>query len=227
MIPKTFHHEEYTRNFKLLQKYIEDGGLSGIVETSLRGLGISAAQLREQHAASVFNNAWTATAPYGGPDAAALCSATHPYSRSNSGTYDNTGTEAFSYTAVKNARVNLRALTDGVGNPLMRNGTLILHPIELQDKVDEVVNATGKPGTADNDANAARGFTYLAWDYLTDNESWFLIDPVWIKQSLFWYNRVGLYSEIVARETTHVVYQFRMRYSWGFVDPRFVYGNQA
>jgi len=223
--PKTFQHYNYTRKFKLLQDYIEDGTLNGAATTAIRGMGISAAQKRETDAASVFNYAFTASAPYLGPDGVALCSATHDYSASNGAHYDNTGTEAFSYAALKNARQNLRDLADGVGNPLMRNGTLILHPIELIDEVDEVVNASGKPGTANNDANAARGFTSLAWDFLTDAESWFLLDPIWTKQSLFWFNRVALYNEIVERATTHVVYEFRMRYSYGFIDPRFVYGN--
>lgn len=222
---KTFRHYNYTRRFKMLQDYIEDGTM-GVAETALRGLGISAAQKVQYDAASVFNNAWS-TGAYAGPDAAALCSASHPYSAGNAGTYDNTGTEAFSYTALKNARQNLRALTDGLGQPLMRNGTLILHPIELNDVVFEIINAQGKPGTANNDANAATGFTNIAWDYLTDNESWFLIDPIWAKQSLLWYDRVGIYNEIVETATTHVVYEFRMRYSYGFIDPRFVYGNQV
>jgi len=224
--PKTFHHYDYTRRFKLERRYIEDDQM-GLVEQALRGLGISAAQKREWDAASVFNNAWTASAPYLGPDGVALCSATHPYSASNAATYDNTGTEALSYDALKNARTALRALTDGLGNPLMRNGTLILHPIELNDVVTEIVKATAKPGGANNDANAAAGFTNLAWDYLTDNESWFLIDPIWAKQSLFWFDRIPLYNAVVEEATTHIVYEFRMRYSYGFIDPRFVYGNQA
>lgn len=222
---KTFHHYEYTRRFKLMQAYIEDGTM-GIVEQSLRGLGISAAQKRQWDAASVFNNAWS-TGAYAGPDGAALCSASHPYSAGNSGTYDNTGTEAFSYTALTSARTNLRALTDGVGNPLMRNGTLVLHPIQLDKVVREVIGASGKPGGADNDANAVSGYSNLSWDYLTDDESWFLVDPIWAKQSLFWFDRVPLYNKIVEVATTHVVYEFRMRYSYGFVDPRFLYGNQV
>ena len=223
--PKTFQHKNFTRRFKLLQDYIEDGTLNNSAQVALRGLGISAGQKRETDAASVFNGAWTASAPYLGPDGVALCSATHDYSAANGAHYSNTGTAAFSYTALKAARLALRALADGVGNPLMRNGTLVLHPIELSDVVAEVINAGGKPGTADNDANAVRGFSNLAWDFLTDNESWFLIDPLWNKQSLFWFNRVSLYNEIVERATTHVVYEFRMRYSYGFIDPRFIYGN--
>lgn len=222
--PKTFHHETYTRRFKLLQEYIEDGTM-GIAEDALRGLGISAAQKRERDAASVFNYAWTASAPYLGPDGVALCSASHPYSQSNTGVYNNTGTAAFSYQTLCDARTALRELTDGLGNPLHRNGKLILHPIQLQKQVDEVLYATGKPGTGDNDGSSATGFTGLAWDELTDDESWFLLDPIWTKQSLYWYNRIALYNEIVERATTHVVYEFRMRYSYGFVDPRFVYGN--
>ena len=222
--PKTFHHYNYTRRFKLLQDYIEDGSM-GIAETALQGLGISAARKREEDAASVFNNAWTASAPYLGPDGVALCSATHDYSANNTAHYDNTGTDAFSYTALCSARDALRALTDGVGNPLQRNGTLILHPIQLSKQVYEVINANQTPGGVTYGGNAATGFQSLPWDYLTDDESWFLLDPAWTKLSLFWFDRVELYNEIVERATTHVVYEFRMRYSYGFTDPRFLFGN--
>ena len=45
--PKTFQHYNYTRNFKLLQDYIEDGTLNSAAQMAIRGLGISAAQKRE------------------------------------------------------------------------------------------------------------------------------------------------------------------------------------
>lgn len=221
--PKTFTHKEYTRRFRLYQKYIEDDRM-GIVRDSLQKLGISAAQLRERHAASIFNNAFTSGV---GPDGVVLCSASHPYSAGNSAVYSNAGALALNYTNLKATRQAMRQWVDGLGNPLMRSGKLILHPIELQDVVTEIINAQGKPGTSDNDANAAQNFTSLAWDYLVDANNWFLLDPIWMKQSLLWYDRVALYNKIVEQTTTYVTYEFRMRYSFGWVDPRFVYGNNV
>jgi hypothetical protein len=222
---KTFKHYNYTRRFKLLQDYIEDGELNNAAQQALSGMGLSAAQVREGHASDVFNGAFAGDL---GPDGVYLCSASHPYSTANADVYDNLGTEAFSYTALKTARKNMRGWKDGLGNPMRRNGRLILCSIDLEDVVEEVIGATGKPGTANNDANATtrqRGYSYIAWDELSDSESWFLLDTLWMKQSLFWFNRVPLYSKVVEEATTHVVYEFRMRYSYGFIDPRFVYGN--
>src|SRR3989304_4639497 len=38
--PKTFQHFNYTRKFKLLQDYIEDGTLNNAAAVALRGMGI-------------------------------------------------------------------------------------------------------------------------------------------------------------------------------------------
>jgi hypothetical protein len=46
-----------------------------------------------------------------------------------------------------------------------------------------------------------------------------------MKRYLRWYNRVPLETRVVEQTSTHVIYEFYMRYSFGWVDPRFVYGN--
>jgi hypothetical protein len=222
--PSTFTHQDYPRRYKLLKKYIKDNTLN-IAERALSSMGISAQQKKETDAASVFNLAFTSGL---GPDGVYLCSASHPYSAGNADTYSNTGTAAFSYTALKTARQNMRAWTDGLQQPLMRNGKVILHPIELDDEVYEIIEAQAKPGTADNDANAAMrngGFSNISWDYLTDDNNWFVLDPLWAKQSLIWYEREPLEVMIIEENTTEIVYEFHMRYSYGWIDPRFVYGN--
>lgn len=221
----TFTHEEKTIRFLLKQKDIEDDNM-GMVQDALFELGLSAAIKRETDAASVFNNAFSDS--FLGADGEPLCETNHPVGPDNaSSTYSNTGTSALSYASVKAARLAMRQWTDSQGNPLPRNGKLLLLPIELEDVAIEITNTDKKPGGADNDANAIAGFQYVTWDYLTDAESWFLLDPMYTKRYLRWYNRVPLESKIVDQALTHVIYEFRMRYSYGWVDPRFVYGAEV
>ena len=222
----TFTHSEKTARFSLLKKHIEDRGAWNVAQESLENAGINLQLKREEDAASVFNNAFSSS--YTGADGVSLCNASHPQSPDNTGdTYDNTGTSAFSYAALKQTRKDMRNWDDSFDNPMMRRGRFILHPIDLSETVDEVLNASGKPGTADNDANAARGYSAMDWDFLSDANNWFLIDPLWMKRSLKWYNRVMLEVMIVEEATTHVVYEFRSRYSYGWIDPRWIFGHEV
>lgn len=222
--PKTFTHENYTARFSLKKEYIENDEL-GIVQEMLFQMGLSAAQKKETDAASIFNNSFTAGL---GPDGVVLCSASHPVSPDDTSTLrDNVGADAFSYSALKSARQAMRAWKDAEDKPLQANGTLALLPIELADVAIEIINATNKPGGADNDANAVQGFQHRTWDYLTDAESWWLIDPIRAKQFLKWYDRVPLMNMIVEETTTDVVYEFRMMYSFGWTHWSFVFGNLA
>jgi hypothetical protein len=222
--PKTFTQVEYPVRYSLKKILIQTDKL-GVIQQGLNEVGISAQQKRETDAASVFNNSFTDGL---GPDNVYLCSASHPVGPDNSGTLrDNTGTEAFSYTAMKNARKAMRNWTDGQGNPYMVNGKLALLPIELEDQALEIFGAVNKPGSTINDANAVRNFQYATWDFLTDEESWWMLDPLRCKRFLKWYNFDEWQVMVVEETTTDIVYEFKMTYTYGWTHWSFVYGNLA
>ncbi len=224
--PTTLTPGEKTARFSLRRSDIEDPGAFNVVTESLENAGMNLQIKKEQDAASVFNNAFSGS--FLGADGVALCSDSHPQAPDNTGaTYDNLSTAQFNYTNLTASRTQLRNLEDSFETPLMRRGTLILHPIDLTKVVDEVLFATGKPGTADNDGSSARGFQAEEWDFLSDADNWFLIDPTWIKRSLKWYNRVMLQVMVVAETTTHIEYEFRSKYSYGWVDPRWLIGHSV
>ena len=222
---KTFTNTEYTVRYALKKLYIQTDQL-GVIQQGLNSIGVSAQQKRETDAASVFNNAFSSS--FTGPDGVSLCNASHPVGPDNTGTTrDNTGTDAFSYQAIKDARVALRALNDGQGNPYMINATRALIPIELEPQAAELFNALAKPGTANNDANAISQLGYASWDWLTDTNNWFLYDPIRIKQMLKWYNFSDLEVMIIEETTTDIVYEFKMVYSYGWRHWSFLFGNEV
>jgi len=223
--PTTFTHKEYTLAWPLKKKHIEDDE-TGLIQESFNSVGVSAAQRRETHAASVFNNAFSSS--YTGPDSVSLCNASHPVGPDNTGTTrDNTGTSALTYANVVAARSSMRAWNDGQENPYMANGRLVLIPTELESNAIEMFEALAKPGTANNDANAVRGFEWMMWDYLSDTNNWFLIDPMRSRRFLRWYNRSTMVPTVVKETTTEIVYEFRMRYSYGWTHWSWVYGNEV
>lgn len=221
----TFTHVTYALEYVLRREVIDDNNL-GIVEEELFQIGLSAQELRQQHGASIFNNAFSSD--YVGADGVSLCNDSHPYGPDNTGqTYDNAGTSALTYDAVKAARLAMRKFVDSQGNPLMRRGSLILAPVELENTLIEITNTDKKPGSAENDANAIMGFRYMVWDYLTDTDNWFLLDPTWTKRYLKWFERTSLDFGLVSADRLSAKYQWYMRYSFGWTDPRFVYGNEV
>jgi hypothetical protein len=222
----TFEADPFTRRITLLKSDLKEPGGIDVYQTALREIGVSAMRKRQVDGAKTFINAFSAS--FVGADGVALCSASHPQGPDDTGTtYDNTGTEALSYTAILNARDNLRNLVDQQGGPLYVNGTYILAPIELLRTLQEIIPATNKPGGADNDSNAIQGFQYDVWDELTNAKDWWLIDPVRMKQHLLWFDRSPLSMMVVDENTTDITYEFHMEYVLGWVDPRWVYGNDV
>ena len=220
----TFECDPFTARVSLLKSDLKEPNGISIYQSSIQGFGISAAQKRETDAAAIFNNAFSGS--YLGADGVALCSASHPYGPDDTGNvYSNYGTAAFNYANLKAARLAMRQLVDQQGNPMFRNGTLVLLPLELNDTAKEIIDAQAKPGGADNDANAVSGFDFVQWDYLSDAESWWLLDQIWMKQHLLWFDRSPLSMMVVDETTTDITYEFHMEYVTGWSDPRFVYGN--
>jgi hypothetical protein len=222
---KTFTATEYTVRFPVKILYLETDQ-TGIIRQGLNEIGVSAAQKKETDAAGIFNYSFTNSAPYLGPDGTALCYASHPVGPDNTGTTkDNVGADAFSYTAMKSARTAMREWVDGQNNPYLANGKVALIPIQLGHTAIEIFNASQTPGGVTYGGNAVAGFQYLEWDFLTDDESWWLIDPLRIKKCLKWYNYSDLQVKVVEETTTDIVYEFKMVYSYGWRHWSFVYGN--
>jgi hypothetical protein len=221
----TYTHVEYVRGFKVERKLVDDDQYN-IINRRPRGLALSAMRTREKHAASVFNNAFSDT--YAGGDAVGLCSS-HPYSPSNASTQSNEGTEALSYDAIVTARGVMRKYEDDRGELIQVNPTVILHHPDLEEVASSIVNTLNKVDVADYHDSFIRrkGITNLSWDYLTDADNWFLIDPALMKMYLLWFDRVGLEFTMDPTSDFRLEARYRgyMRFSYGFSDWRWVYGQ--
>ena len=222
----TLTHEEYVRGFVIERKLVEDDQYN-LFRDRPAELAMAAMRTREVHAASVFNNAFSTS--YLGGDAKPLCEDDHPKGPSNSGTLDNEGALALSYENVVLTRQYMRAFTDDRGNLIPANPDTILVPAELEDTAFEIVRTANVPSTADYRANFVQGFVrnVIVWDYLTDANAWFLIDSAAAKQALKWVDRVPLEFALDPTSDFNLKSQWRgyMRYSYGFKDWRWVYGN--
>ena len=71
------------------------------------------------------------------------------------------------------------------------------------------------------------GIRYLVWDYLTDANNWFMLDPQLAKIHLLWLDREPLDFALDPTSDFRLESRFRgyMRYSWGWSDWKFIYGH--
>jgi phage major head subunit gpT-like protein len=229
LYPKTFIHKEYAKGVAIERKLVDDDQ-RGLITRRARGLGTSFGTTLAVHAASVFNNAFSATQL--GGDGQPLVADAHPNRPSDTTTtFDNKGTTPLDYAAVVATIQAGKRLKDDRGNPLPVVYRVLLVPTELEAKAYEITNAINKPGTADNDANflGSQGLITVVDPYLTDSNNWFMIDPNMARDHLIWYWRVRPDLAIDPTSDFNLVAKYRgyMRFSYGFDDWRWIYGHEV
>jgi phage major head subunit gpT-like protein len=220
----TFMHKEFLVELPIRRTLLEDNLYSNIIEP-VQQLGDSAALRREIDAASVFNNA--SSTSYLGGDGVPLVDGSHPNGPSKSSTQDNEGSYSLTADNVETVRQAMMAYTDDVGEMLGVMPNLLLVPPELENQAKIITQTEYSVGNANNDVNPQMGrFQYLVWHYLTDSDGWFMIDTNLMRRSLIWFDRVPLSINLKAGDTTvFATYIARMRYSYGWRDWRWIYGN--
>jgi len=228
----TLTHKEYVKGFKVERKLVADD-LYNVINARPRQLAMSANRTREKHAASVFNNAFSTS--YQGGDAKPLCeSAGHPYSPSNASTQTNEGTYALTHDNVVTVRRLMREFKDDRGEIVAVNPDLLLVPPELEETALKIVSTmqSGRPQIPDQTDYAESlvgriGMKYVVWDYLTDDNAWFMLDSQLAKIHLLWLDREALEFAMDPTSDFRLEARYRgyMRYSYGWSDWRWVYGN--
>lgn len=233
---KTFAHHEFARGVMVKRDLIDDNLVPQALNAA-GNLGDSAFRVREKAAANVFINAFSAATSetlddYGtdavGSDSVALCSTAHNTSASDTTDLTNEGTLALSAANLSTTRQLHMALTDMNGDLLSVMPDELLVPPELEDTALIAVRSTQDPNSANNAINPQAGrFQVVTWHYLTDANSWFLLDSGLRRRSLLWFDRIPL--EVQGpdwdRDTQTAKWLAYMRFSLGWTDWRFVYGQ--
>ena len=221
-----YTHQEFVVTFEVERKLLDDDQYGIVAGERARKLGVSATQKMEIDAASVFNNAFSAS--YLGADAKPLCSTTHPRNPNKTGNLVNAGTSALTKANVSLTRQAMMSTEDDAGNILGMMPNAIMVPPELEDTALEIVNSLQDPTSANNAINPQAGrFTVIPWHYLTDSNNWFMMDTVWMRESLKWYERTPLEITVADQTATEAVYEAYMRYSYGWDDWRWIYGHNV
>jgi len=221
-----YSHETIALAFAITEEAIEDNLYDRLASRYTKALARSMANTKQVRAANVLNNAFNAG--FAGGDGVELCSAVHP---TIAGTFSNElATSAdLNETSLEQSLIYIAAFTDERGLKVAARGVKMIIPSELQFTAERLMKSAGRTGTADNDINAINSMGmipqgYVVNNYLTDTDAYFIKTDVPNGMKMFVRSPIKTAME-GDFDTGNVRYKARERYSFGFSDPRGIFGS--
>jgi len=221
-----YTHETIALAFSITEEAVEDNLYDSIAKRYTKALARSMANTKQVKAANVLNNAFDSSVT--GGDGKELCATDHPVI---AGTFKNElSTSAdLNETSLEQALIDIAAMVDERGLKIAAKGVKMIIPSELQFTAERLMKTANRVGTADNDINAlvSKGMIpqgYVVNNYLTDTDAFFIKTD--IPNGLKMFNRAALKTAMEGDfDTGNVRYKARERYSFGFSDPRGIFGS--
>jgi len=221
-----YTHETLALAFSITEEAIEDNLYDRLASRYTKALARSMANAKQVKAANVLNNAFDSS--FTGGDGVELCSAVHPIV---AGTFKNELSTAadLNETSLEQALIDIAAMTDERGLKIAAKGVKMIIPSALQFTAERLMKSQGRTGTADNDINAVGNMGmipqgYVVNHYLTDTDAFFIKTDV--PNGLKMFVRAPIKTAMEGDfETGNVRYKARERYSFGFSDPRGIFGS--
>ena len=221
-----YSHETVALAFAITEEAIEDNLYDRLASRYTKALARSMANTKQVKAANVLNNAFNSS--FAGGDGKELCATDHP---TIAGTVKNElSTSAdLNETSLEQSLIDIAALTDERGLKIAARGVKMIIPSELQFTAERLMKTANRVGTSDNDINAlvSKGMIsggYVVNNYLTDSDAFFIKTDV--PNGLKMFQRAALKTAMEGDfDTGNVRYKARERYSFGFSDPRGIFGS--
>ena len=222
-----YSHETIALAFALTEEAIEDNLYDKLASRYTKALARSMAVTKQIKAASVLNNAFSSSFP--GGDGKELCATDHPTLSGADLRNELSVAADLSETSLEQALIDIAAFTDERGLKIAVRGMKLIIPKELQFTADRIMKSTLRVGTADNDINAIKNMGmvpqgYSVNHYLTDPDAFFIKTDA--PNGLKMFQRVAIKTGMEGDfETGNVRYKARERYSFGWSDPRGIFGS--
>ncbi len=222
-----YTHETVAMAFALTEEAVEDNLYDRLSNRYTRALARSMAHSKQVKGASVLNNAFNAN--FTGGDGKEMIATDHPLSVG--GTFSNEPTTAtdLNETALENGLITISQFTDERGLIVALRGRKLVIPAELQFVAERLMKSEGRVGTADNDINALRSSGaipegYTVNHFLTDPDAFFILTDA--PNGLKHFTRAPLRTAMEGEfNTGNMRFKARERYSYGWSDPRGIYGS--
>ena len=222
-----YTHETIALAFSITEEAIEDNLYDRLAARYTRALARSMSNTKQVKAAAVLNNAQVTTVT--GGDGVSLINGSHPLA--TGGTFSNVLATAadLNETSLEQSLIDIQSFVDERGLKIALNGVKMVIPKELQFTAERLMKSPQRVGTADNDINAIANMGmvpqgYVVNNFLTDTDSFFLLTdaPNGFKHFVRSPIKTAMEGDF---DTGNVRFKARERYSFGFSDPRCVFGN--
>lgn len=221
-----YQHVVYALGFVITREMFEDDQYDVVGQRKAKGLARSIRQTKEIVGANIFNRGFDIN--YKGGDGVQMISAAHP--NVAGGTWSNTlGTAAdLSEAALEQAAIDIYAFTDDRGLLIAATPKKLVIASANQFEATRILEADGRVGTDLNDPNVikTKGVipTVIVNHYFTDPDAWFILTDV--NDGLKYFERRGDAFEMDNDfDTENAKFKATSRYSFGWSDPRGVYGS--
>ena len=222
-----YNHETIALAFSITEEAVEDNLYDRLSSRYTKALARSMAHTKQVKGAAVLNNAFDSSVT--GGDGLELCSTAHVLTTGN--TFANAPSTAadLNETSLEDALIKIAGFVDERGLIVALRGQKLVIPRQLQFVAERIMATTLRVGTADNDTNAIKSMGmlpqgYSVNDFLTDTDAWFVLTDA--PRGFLHFDRVSLSTGMEADfDTGNMRYKARERYSFGYSDPRCVFGS--
>ena len=222
-----YTHETIALAFSITEEAIEDNLYDRLASRYTKALARSMANTKQVKGAATLNNAFDSS--FTGGDGKELCATDHPLVSGNTLRNEPSTAADLNETSLENALIDIAAFVDERGLKVSVRGTKLVVPAALQFVSDRLLESSLRPGSADNDVNAVKNMGmlpqgYTVNHYLPDTDAWFIKTDA--PRGFIHFERMPMSTKMEGDfDTGNVRYKARERYSYGYSDPRCVFGS--
>lgn len=221
-----YTHVAYALGYIVTKEELDDNLYEQVSRRRAAALAMSFRQTKENVGANIYNRAFNPT--YLGGDGVQLCSTAHP--NTSGGTFANTPTVAadLSEASLEDALTALMGFQNDRGLLINVMPRSLIVARQNWWNANRILKSAYTPSTANNAVNVLVATNALPEGivmnhYLTSPNAWFVRTN--IQNGLKYYSRVGIqFDQDNDFDTMNAKAKGYERYSFGWTDPRAIYG---
>jgi len=222
-----YNHDTIALAFAITEEAVEDNLYDRLSARYTKALARSMAHAKQIKGANVLNNGFDSS--YTGGDGSQLLTTDHSTIAGGDLRNELSTAADLNETSLEQSLIDIAAFVDERGLKVAVQGRKMIIPKELQFTAERLLVSPLRVGTADNDVNALKSMGmlpegYTVNHYLTDTDAWFITTdaPNGLKHFVRAPVRTAMEGDF---DTGNMRFKARERYSFGWSDPRGIFGS--